>query len=207
MNRKRVERCLRFALAALLYVPALALPAGSAPATVPTGAQQAPLSDREPPRFVQAAPVPNDAGRAPSKSGASAGTAPSKQIRINVFMLSDKPNNPDEVLESRGSRYTYFSSRRLVSPARPLAEPKPRYPGGKRAERGGAVLLQLLINERGGLDHVDVVCSAPAFEQSALDSMRGMKFAPARGKDGPVKSYMWVELAYGRGFPCASVPE
>ncbi len=122
-------------------------------------------------------------------------------------MLSDQPNNPNEVLESRGSRYTYLRSPQLVSPARTLAEPKPRYPAGKRAERGGAVLLQLLINERGGLDPVDIVCSAPAFEQRALDSMRGMKFAPARGKDGPVKSYMWVELAYARGFPCASVPE
>ena len=207
MNREQIEHCLKLALAALLCLPTLALPAGSTPATVPPGVRQAPLSDRATSRFAQAAPVPNDAARASSKSGAGAGTASSKQIRINVFMLSDKPDNPNEVLESRGSRYTYFSSRRLASPARPLAEPKPRYPAGKRAERGGAVLLQLLINERGGLDHVDVVCSAPAFEQSALDSMRGMKFAPARGKDGPVKSYMWVELAYARGFPCASVPE
>ena len=78
---------------------------------------------------------------------------------------------------------------------------------GKKAERGGAVLLQLLINERGGLDHVDVVCAAPAFEQSAVESMRGMKFRPARDKHGPVKSYMWVEIAYGRGYPCASVPD
>jgi TonB family protein len=165
----------------------------------------APLPFERPALLAQAAGQGEKAPRA-GNAGAGAQAVPSKKITVNVFLLSDQPKNPDEVLESRGSRYTYFSSRRLVSPARPLSEPKPRYPEGKPAEKGGAVLLQLLINERGGLDHIDVVCSAPAFERSALDSLRGMKFAPAQGKDGPVKSYMWVEFAYGRGFPCASVP-
>jgi len=144
---------------------------------------------------------------APEKPSAGAPSAPSREVRVSVFLLSDRKNNSDEVLESRGSRYTYVNSKRLASPPRPLAEPKPRYPAGKHAERGGAVLLQLLINERGTLDYVDVICAAPAFEKSAVDSMRRMKFVPARGKDGPVKSYMWVELAYGRGFPCAAVPD
>lgn len=143
-------------------------------------------------------------GPAPEKPSAA---APSREVRVSVFMLSDRKNNSDEVLESRGSRYTYFNSKRLVSPPRPLAEPKPRYPAGKRAERGGAVLLQLLINERGGLDYVDVICAAPAFEKSAVESIKGMKFVPAQGKNGPAKSYMWVEFAYGRGFPCAAVPD
>jgi len=134
-------------------------------------------------------------------------STPSKKIEINVFTLSEQPKNPDEVLVSRGSRYTYFSSSRLTSATSPLGEPSPRYPEGRKAERGGAVILQLLINERGGLDYVDVLCSAPAFEKSAVDSVRGLKFKPARDKEGPVKSYMWVEFAYGRGFPCASVPD
>ena len=142
----------------------------------------------------------------PGTTGSGVNTDSSKKISINVFLLSDLPNNPDEVLVSRGSRYTYFSSKRLESRTHPLAEPRPRYPEGKQAEPGGAVLLQLLINERGGLDHVDVICSAPAFEKSAVDSVRGLRFKPARDKNGPVKSYMWVEFAYGRGFPCASVP-
>jgi len=146
-------------------------------------------------------------GAIPEKPSAGTQSAPSKEVRISVFLLSDRKNNSDEVLESRGSRYTYFNSKRLVSPARPPSELKPRYPAGKRAERGGAVLLQLLINERGGLDYVDVICAAPAFEKSAVDSMRGMKFVPAQDKNGPAKSYMWVELAYGRGFPCAAVPD
>jgi outer membrane biosynthesis protein TonB len=166
----------------------------------------APLPSERPVSLAQAAGQGEKSAH-PGQPGTEAQAATSKKVSVNVFLLSDLPKNSDEVLESRGSRYTYFNSRRLLSPARPLAEPKPRYPVGKKAERGGAVLLQLLINERGGLDQVDVICAAPAFEQSALDSMWGMKFTPARGKDGPVKSYMWVEFAYGRGFPCASVPD
>ena len=166
----------------------------------------APLAVDRPVLLAQAGLQSEKAPR-PGKASTEAPVATSKKVSVSVFLLSNLPKNSDEVLESRGSRYTYFNSRRLVSPARPLAEPKPHYPVGKKAERGGAVLLQLLINERGGLDHVDVICAAPAFEQSALDSMRGMQFTPARGKDGPVKSYMWVEFAYGRGFPCASVPD
>ena len=132
----------------------------------------------------------------------------SRKIAINVFLFSDDPDHKsDEILESRGSRYIYFDSPKLRSSVRPLGEPRPVYPDGKKAELGGAVLLQLLINERGGLDHIDVICSAPAFEASAISSVRDMKFTPARDENGPVKSYMWVEFAYGRGFPCASVPE
>jgi len=159
-----------------------------------------------PQRALLAQAAPGKDTLPPGATGAGKEAASKKKISINVFLLSDQPNNPDETLVSRGSRYTYFSSRRLTSRTHPLAEPKPRYPEGKPAELGGAVLLQLLINERGGLDYVDVICSAPAFEKSAVDSVRGMKFKPARDKNGPVKSYMWVEFAYGRGFPCASVP-
>lgn len=165
----------------------------------------APLPLERPAPLAQAVGQAEKAQR-PGNAGAVAQST-SRKIAINVLMLSDKPKNPDEVLEVRGSRYTYFNSRHLVSPARPLAEPKPRFPAGKQAERGGAVLLQLLVNERGSLDYIDVVCSAPALERSAVESVRGMKFRPAQGKDGPVKSYMWVEFAYGRGFPCAALPD
>ena len=160
-----------------------------------------------PERALLAQAAPGKDTLRPGATGDGKEAASRKKISINVFLLSDQPNNPDETLVSRGSRYTYFSSRRLTSRARPLAEPKPRYPEGKQAEPGGAVLLQLLINERGGLDYVDVICSAPAFEKSAVDSVRGMKFKPARDKNGPVKSYMWVEIAYGRGYPCAKLPD
>ncbi|MBI2295183.1 MAG: energy transducer TonB [Betaproteobacteria bacterium] len=142
------------------------------------------------------------------KADAKTRSAQSKAVSVHVFLLSEQqPRNPDEYLEARGTRYIYFNSPRLAAPARPLAEPKPRYPSGKLAQRHGAVILQLLINEEGALDHVDVVCSAPPFEKSARDSLKSMKFAPARGRDGPVKSYMLVEFGYGRGFPCARLPD
>jgi outer membrane biosynthesis protein TonB len=207
MNATPIPCRSRLVFSILLCAAILALPGGPAVAAPLPGAQPKVVSGHAVFHVAQAAAGAREAVRAPTKPGINAGSASSKQVRVNVFMLSDQPNNPDEVLESRGSRYTYFSSRRLVSPARPLAELKPRYPAGKLAEQDGAVLLQLLINERGGLDYVDVLCAAPAFEQSVRDSLRGMKFAPAQGRDGPVKSYMWVEFSYGRGFPCPGVPD
>lgn len=166
----------------------------------------APLLLERPTLLAQAAGAGETASR-PGVAAAPAKAVASKKVAVNVFLLSDQPKNPDGVLVSRGSSYTYFNSRHLVSPARPLSEPTPPYPAGKLAEQGGAVLLQLLINERGRLDYIDVLCAAPAFKQSALESLRGMRFKPAQGKDGPVKSYMWVELAYGRGFPCPDTPD
>lgn len=128
-------------------------------------------------------------------------------VSIHVLLLSDIPRNPEEYVEVNGARYIYFNSPRLVFRARPLGEPKPRYPKGKFAQRDGAVILQLLIDERGALHQADVVCAAPPFEKSALESVRGLKFNPAVAKEGPVKSYMFVEFGYGRGYPCGRIPD
>ena len=121
--------------------------------------------------------------------------------------LSDKlARNPEEYIEAEGKRYIYFNSPRLAAPARPLGEPKPRYPSGKLEQKDGAVMLQLLIDEKGELQQASVVCAARGFEKSAVDSVKGLKFRPARGKDGPVRSYLLVEFGYGRGFPCIPAP-
>lgn len=130
-----------------------------------------------------------------------------KEVSVHVLMLSDQlSRNPEEYIEAGGSRYIYFNSPRLAAPARPLAEPRPRYPRGKLEQKDGAVILQLLIDERGELHQASVVCAARGYEKSALDSVKGLKFQPARGKDGPVRSYMLVEFGYGRGFPCIPAP-
>jgi len=180
-----------------------ALLSATAPAPVAGAAQPEP-----PLRLAQAAPAQRETAPAPAKAGAKAGAAQSKKVTVEVFLLSEKlSRNPDEYVEVKGVRYIHFNSPRLAAPARPLAEPKPRYPSGKLAQKDGAVILQLLINEQGTLDQVNQVCAAPGFEKSARDSLRGMKFSPARGKDGPVKSYMLVEFGYGRGFPCARLPD
>ena len=141
------------------------------------------------------------------EEGAKSRPAESRSVTVQVLLLSDMPRNPDEYVEVGGTRYIHFNSPRLASPARPLGEPKPRYPEGRIGQRNGAVILQLLIDERGSMHRADVVCSAPPFEKSALESVKGLKFRPARDKDGPVRSYMLVEFGYGRGFPCANVPD
>ncbi len=126
-------------------------------------------------------------------------------VTVQVFLLGEVKPNPEEYIEVNGRRYIYFNSPRLTTPARPLSEPKPRFPTGDLPQQNGAVILQLMIGERGELENVFVVCSAPAFEKSALDSVKGMRFRPAVGATGPVRSYLLAEFGFGRGFPCAQV--
>jgi hypothetical protein len=140
--------------------------------------------------------------------------APSRQarpqeVRVRVLLLSDKltQDNPEEYVEVEGVRYVHFKSPQLKSPARPLEEPRLRYPTGVLAQKNGAVVLQLLIDEQGGLARTDVVCAAPPFMKSALESVQGLKFQPALAREGPVKSYMLVEFGYGRGYPCGRIPD
>jgi len=104
-------------------------------------------------------------------------------------------------------RYVHFKSPQLKSPARPLQDPRLRYPTGEFAQKNGAVVLQLLIDEQGGLVRTDVVCAAPPFMKSALESVQELKFQPAVAREGPVKSYMLVEFGYGRGYPCGRIPD
>jgi hypothetical protein len=139
--------------------------------------------------------------------GAEGSRSPqSRAVTVQVLLLADNLSpNPDEYIEVNGRRYIYFNSPRLAAPARPLSEPKPRFPAGELPQQHGAVILQLMISERGELEQVFVVCSAPPFEKSAVDSVKGMRFRPARGPTGPVKSYLLAEFGYGRGFPCAAI--
>ena len=141
--------------------------------------------------------------------GNEAETRPARrqEVRVRVLLLSDKfKNNPEEYIEVGGVRYVHFKSPRLKSPARPLGDPKLRYPTGAFEQKSGAVMLQLLINEYGWLVQADVVCAAPPFEKAALESVRGLKFEPAIAREGPVKSYMLVEFGYGKGYRRKQVP-
>jgi len=138
------------------------------------------------------------------KEAPSSRLARPQEVRIRVLLLSDKSrkDDPDEYVEVDGVRYIHFRSPNLKSPARPLGEPRLLYPAGEFVPQNGAVIVQLLIDEEGALTRSDVVCAAPAFERSALESVRGLKFQPAVTREGPVKSYMLVEFGYGKGFPC-----
>ena len=149
-------------------------------------------------RLAQAATIKNEAPSRPARP---------QEVRLRVLLLSDKlaQDDPAEYVEVDGERYIHFKSPQLKSPARPLADPTLRYPTGELAQTNGAVVLQLLIDEQGAMVRSDVVCAAPPFEKSALESVQGLKFQPAAARGGPVKSYMLVEFGYGRGYPCGRV--
>jgi len=151
-------------------------------------------------RLAQAATAQKEAPSRPARP---------QEVRVRVLLLSDKlrQDNPEEYVEVEGVRYVHFKSPRLKSPARPLGDPRLRYPTGEFAQKNGAVVLQLLINEHGWLERSDVVCAAPPFIKSALESVQGLKFQPAVAREGPVKSYMLVEFGYGKGYPCGRIPD
>ena len=173
-------------------------------ATVAAGAVSAQSRDpADPPqaiRLAQAATTQKDAPSRPARP---------QEVRVRVLLLSDKltQDNPEEYVEVEDVRYIHFKSPQLKSPARPLAEPQLRYPTGQFEQKNGAVVLQLLIDEQGGLVRSDVVCAAPPFMKSALESVQGLKFQPAVAREGPVKSYMLVEFGYGKGYPCGRIPD
>lgn len=163
-----------------------------------SGSAQSPGATMQHLRFAQAA------------AGKAAETRPARgqEVRVRVLLLSEKlKDNPEEYIEVGGARYIHFKSPQLKSPARPLGDPKLRYPTGQFEQRSGAVILQLLINEHGWVTQSDVVCAAPPFEKSALESVEGLRFQPAIAREGPVKSYMLVEFGYGKGYPCSRVPD
>jgi len=173
-------------------------------ATVVAGAvfaqSQGPAGAPQTLRLAQAATAKKEAPSRPARP---------QEVRVRVLLLSDKltQNNPEEYVEVEDVRYVHFKSPQLKSPARPLEDPKLRYPTGEFQQKNGAVILQLLIDEQGGLIRTDVVCAAPPFMKSALESVQGLKFQPAIAREGPVKSYMLVEFGYGRGYPCGRIPD
>jgi outer membrane biosynthesis protein TonB len=145
----------------------------------------------------------------PASKEPSSRLARPQEVRVRVLLLSSKPrkDDPDEYVEVDGVRYIHFRSPNLKSPARPLGEPRLLYPAGEFVHKNGAVIVQLLIDEDGALMRSDIVCAAPPFEKSALESVRGLKFQPAVAREGPVKSYMLVEFGYGKGYPCGRIPD
>ena len=181
------------ALLGALGLATVAAGAASAQSQDPAGTPQATL-------LAQAANAGTEAPSRPARP---------QEVRVRVLLLSDKlrKDNPEEYVEVEGTRYIHFRSPNLKSPARPLADPRLRYPTGKFAQKNGAVIVQLLIDDQGELLRSDVVCAAPPFEKSALESVQGLKFQPAVAREGPVRSYMLVEFGYGKGYPCGRIPD
>lgn len=130
------------------------------------------------------------------------------EVSVRVHLLNyEGGQKPKDSIEIQGKTYRYFKAPSLKQAAKPIEDAKPHYPAQKPEYLNGAVILQLLIDEDGNLEQVVVVCSNPKFEKSAVASIEKMRFLPAQNANGPVKSYMVVEFGYGRGYPCAPVPD
>ncbi len=129
------------------------------------------------------------------------------EVKIYVRRYDAKAeDNPNEVIDVGATKYFYFNAPQLRQTAHPLADASPHYPTKKLDYPHGAVILLLFIDEQGKLEKTLVECANPAFEESAVMSIRNMRFAAARDVNGPVKSYMKVEFRYGLGSPCAQPP-
>lgn len=128
-----------------------------------------------------------------------------EELIVNVILpAEDGSSGPQNALDIGGQRYVYFNSPGVERHARPVTALQPRYPAARPANPDGSVVLELLIDEQGLLEQVNVICAAPGFEASARESVAGLRFSPALGPHGPVKSFMLVEFAYGRSVPCDS---
>lgn len=188
-------------------------PATDAPAAIqpeppkPTADNQRPA----PPPQPAGAPVPPSQEATPNAASQPQGgvrLAALDEVSVRVQLLSyEGGQKPNDTVTVQGKNYTYFKSPTLRRAAQPLDDIKPHYPSQKPLYIHGAVMLQLLIDEAGKLEQANVICSNPDFEKSALASVEHLRFTPAMSVTGPVKSYMVVEFGYGRGYPCAPVPD
>lgn len=183
-------------------------PASDPPAT-PGQRADTPKADPPPqPTGTSASPSAVTTRNAATQSQAGLRLAVQDEVSVRVQLLSfEGGQKPIETVLVQGTSYVYFKSSSLRRSTQPLGDINPRYPVEKPHYLHGAVILQLLIDEEGKLEQANVVCSNPDFEKSALASVEHLRFSPALAVTGPVKSYMVVEFGYGRGYPCAPVPD
>lgn len=107
----------------------------------------------------------------------------SEQIAIAPPDLS-KPGNTTTLLSLPLD--PYYASSEVDTRAEPLNEIDLVYPLVPLQQRlAGIVRLNIFVNERGGIDKIEVVDSEPSgiFEEAALQAVTALKFSPAI-KDG-----------------------
>ncbi len=93
----------------------------------------------------------------------------------------------------------YLPSRLLDVYPKPMAEVPMVYPDAAASlDVSGRVTLLLLIDELGSVVDATVVEADPAgyFEQAAVDTFRGVLFAPGMRDGRPVKSRLVVEVSF-----------
>ncbi len=93
----------------------------------------------------------------------------------------------------------FFKSSELEQQPSPLAPVLPEYPAHARAKAlEGSVRLLLMIDERGGLRHLEVLDASPPgiFDEAALSAFRSVPFSPGRRGDEAVKSRMIIKVDF-----------
>lgn len=165
------------------------------------------ISQRASPQAMSRTPPPQSSGEQDGQNRPGVRVAKPEEVKVRVIKYAkDAEDNPNEIMESATGKYVYFNAPQLKQSAHPVADIKPHYPLTKLEYPHGAVSLLLQIDEEGKLEKTSVICANPIFQNSAIASIKEMRFVPAIGANGPAKSYMIVEFSYGVGSPCGPLP-
>lgn len=152
-------------------------------------------------------PAPQSSGEHEGQSRPGVRVAKPEEVKVRVVLYAaGAEDNPNEIMDTADGKYVYFNAPRLKQKTHPIADATPHYPSAKLDSPHGAVMLLLQIDEAGKLEKTSVLCAHPAFRDSAMASIKDMRFGPAIDSTGPVKSYMIVEFGYGVGSPCGPPP-
>ena len=181
------------AAATMLQLRLATLPAKPTPkaGTAPSPENKAVVPDRVPdasPARIETDPRPEPAPvtESPPDSAAPGGAPPPAETTaaIPIPQIAD----PE-----------YLPSRLLDVYPKPMAEVPMVYPDAAASiDMSGRVTLLLLIDELGSVVEASVVEANPAgyFEQAAVDTFRGVLFAPGMRDGRPVKSRLVVEVSF-----------
>lgn len=182
-------------------------PAQSSPAMEPRHRADPTRPDPVVSQSAALPPTPQSSGDQDGQNRPGVRVAKPDEVKVRVIKYaSGADDNPNEVMETDAGKYVYFNAPRLKQSTYPIADTRPHYPLAKLEYPHGAVTLLLQIDENGALEKTSVMCANPAFRDSAIASIKDMRFGPAVDATGPVKSYMIVEFAYGVGAPCGPLP-
>jgi protein TonB len=80
-----------------------------------------------------------------------------------------------------------------------LRNPPPPYPAlARRMREQGKVLVRVLVNVDGGAERVELKSSSGSdrLDQSALETIKGWKFVPARQGDTSVPAWVIVPITF-----------
>ena len=81
---------------------------------------------------------------------------------------------------------------------RPVSAPDPEYSeAARKAKLDGTAVLAVAINEKGGVDDVEVVRHLePSLDQKAIDAIKQWEFAPATKDGKPVAVQINVDVTF-----------